>query len=74
MASALAAASNRPVRHEEVPMATVRRGSPDMAAMWDFLRGEGYQVDIAALRRENPHLGWASFSAWADRTFAGGAR
>ncbi|MDT7700603.1 MAG: hypothetical protein QOJ30_2928 [Pseudonocardiales bacterium] len=72
MASALAAASNRPVRHEEVPMAAVRRGSADMAAMWEFLRGDGYQVDIAALRRDHPDIGWTSFASWADRTFAGG--
>lgn len=30
-------------------MAAVRRGSADMAAMWEFRRDDGYQVDIAAL-------------------------
>ncbi|MGH3854077.1 MAG: hypothetical protein ACRDR6_11385 [Pseudonocardiaceae bacterium] len=54
-------------------MAAVRRGGANMAAMWDFLLGAGYQVDIAALRRDHPRLGWTSFSSWADRTFTGGA-
>jgi uncharacterized protein YbjT (DUF2867 family) len=72
MAASLSAALNRPVRHEEVPMAAVRRGSADMAAMWDFLRGSGYQVDIGALRREHPGVGWTRFATWAGQTFTGG--
>jgi uncharacterized protein YbjT (DUF2867 family) len=72
MASTLATMLRKPVHHEETPMDAVRRGSGDMAAMWDFLRGVGYQVDIAALRRDNPGLGWTSFASWAERVFAGG--
>ncbi|HEY4005031.1 MAG TPA: NmrA family NAD(P)-binding protein [Pseudonocardia sp.] len=74
MASTLAEALDRPVHYDEVPMAAVRRGSADMAAMWDFLRGVGYQVDLAALRRDHPGLGWTSFANWAGRAFAGGTR
>jgi hypothetical protein len=48
-------------------MSSVRRGSADMAAMWEFLRGAGYQADIAALRRDYPTVGWTSFASWADR-------
>jgi hypothetical protein len=43
--------------------------SPDMAAMWQFLRGEGYQADIAALRQDYQAVGWTSFTTWAERTF-----
>jgi uncharacterized protein YbjT (DUF2867 family) len=67
MTAALVAALGRPVRYAEVPMPAVRRGSADMAAMWEFLRGAGYQVDIGALRRDYPAVGWTSFTAWADR-------
>jgi uncharacterized protein YbjT (DUF2867 family) len=69
MAGSLTAALRRPVRSQQTPMAVVRRGSADMAAMWDFLNGTGYQVDIAALHREYPEIPWTSFSSWAQHTF-----
>jgi uncharacterized protein YbjT (DUF2867 family) len=72
MAAALASALERPVRHEEVPIAAI--GNPDMLAMWSFLRGEGYQVDISALHRNHPGVGWTSFATWADRAFGEGTR
>jgi hypothetical protein len=40
----------------------------DMAAMWGFLRGRGYQADIGALNRDYPEVAWTSFRAWAQRT------
>jgi hypothetical protein len=43
-----------------------------MTAMWEFLRGKGYQADIAALRHDYPNLGWTSFADWAQRTFRPG--
>jgi len=72
MCQALSDALARPVRYRETPMAAVRRGSPDMAAMWEFLRGRGYQADIDALHRDYPAVGWTSFAAWAQRTFGPG--
>ncbi len=65
MAGALAGALRRPVRFREVPLPA----SPDMAAMWRFLRGPGYQADTTALRRDYPTIGWTSFRTWADRAF-----
>jgi hypothetical protein len=67
MTVALSDALGRHVRYAEVSMSCVRRGSADMAAMWEFLRGAGYQVDITALRRDYPAVGWTSFTGWADR-------
>ena len=67
MSQALSAALGRPVRFDEVPMSTVRQGSPDMAAMWGFLRGRGYQADIGALHRDYPEVAWSSFRVWAQR-------
>ena len=74
MSAALADALGRHVRYAEVPMSSVRRGSADMAAMWEFLRGAGYQADIAALRRDYPTVGWTSFATWADRVLGPAAR
>jgi uncharacterized protein YbjT (DUF2867 family) len=67
MAEALAEALGRPVRHEPVPLATI--GNRDMHAMWRFLNGPGYQVDIPALHAAHPEVGWTSFADWANRTF-----
>jgi uncharacterized protein YbjT (DUF2867 family) len=67
MATALSKALDHPVRHEQVPLDGI--GSPDMRAMWIFLNGPGYQVDIAALHDGHPNLGWTSFAEWADQTF-----
>jgi hypothetical protein len=66
MSQALSAALGRPVHFEEVPMSAVR--GADMAAMWGFLRGRGYQADIGALNRDYPEVAWTSFRAWAQRT------
>ena len=67
MAAALSKALDLPVRHEQVPLEGI--GSPDMRAMWSFLNGPGYQVDIAALHHGHPDLAWTSFAEWADHTF-----
>jgi uncharacterized protein YbjT (DUF2867 family) len=60
-------ALDRPVVYTETPMTDVKRRSSDMAAMWEFLRGPGYQADIAALHRDYPAVGWTSFTEWAHR-------
>lgn len=70
MSAALSSALRRPVEFAETPMSRVRARSADMTAMWDFLRGDGYQVDISGLRRDYPDVGWTSFAEWARRTFA----
>lgn len=72
MTAALSDALGRHVRYAEVRMSSVRRGSTDMAAMWEFLRGAGYQADIPALRHDYPTVSWTSFTDWADRTLGPG--
>ena len=73
MSQAISAALGRPVTFREVPMATVRHGSPDMAAMWEFLQGRGYYADPGALPRDYPSVDRGSFTAWAQETFRDGA-
>jgi uncharacterized protein YbjT (DUF2867 family) len=72
MCDALSAALGREVRFSETPMSAVR--NPDMAAMWEFLRAGGYQVDIDTLRSAYPSVGWTTFTKWAERTFASSGR
>jgi uncharacterized protein YbjT (DUF2867 family) len=72
MCDALAAALGREVRFEETSMSAIR--NPDMAAMWEFLRTRGYQVDIESLRTDYPAVGWTMFANWAERTFASSGR
>ncbi|POX41901.1 NmrA/HSCARG family protein [Streptomyces sp. Ru72] len=69
MAAALGTALGRDVRHARVPLAAV--ADPDMHAMWTFLNGPGYQVDIPALHDAHPGISWTRFTDWARRTFAG---
>lgn len=70
MASALSDALGHPVRHVRTSLEAI--SNPDMHAMWEFLNGPGYQVDIASLHAAHPALGWTSYADWANRTF--GAR
>ena len=65
MASILAAATGRPITHQEVPLAHVRTRSADLAAMFDYFANVGLDVDVAGLRRDYPEVGWHTFADWA---------
>jgi uncharacterized protein YbjT (DUF2867 family) len=67
MAEVLSAVLGRPVRHEQTPLESIR--NPDMHAMWTFLNGPGYQVDLETLHAAHPDIEWQSFSVWAQQTF-----
>ncbi|MEW5354970.1 NmrA/HSCARG family protein [Streptomyces sp. 16-176A] len=68
MAAALGAVLGREVRHEQVPPAAI--GNPDMHAMWAFLNGPGYHVDIPALHAAHPQIHWTRFADWARDAWA----
>ncbi|MFJ5837976.1 NmrA/HSCARG family protein [Streptomyces shenzhenensis] len=68
MAAALGAALGRDVRHERVPLSAI--GNPDMHAMWAFLNGPGYRVDLPALHAAHPEIRWTGFADWAQRTWS----
>jgi uncharacterized protein YbjT (DUF2867 family) len=59
MASALGA---RYVRRD---LASVRDRSPDLAAMYEFLSGPGYGIDVERIRADYPEVPWQSFAEWA---------
>jgi uncharacterized protein YbjT (DUF2867 family) len=67
MAGLLSAVLGRPVRHEQTPLESIRNA--DMHAMWTFLNGQGYRVDLEALHAANPDIAWQSFHVWAQQTF-----
>jgi uncharacterized protein YbjT (DUF2867 family) len=70
MAAVLSGLLGRAVEVGEVPLELVWRSSPDMGAMWTFIAGGGYAVDIPRLHREFPSVHWTSFARWAADTFA----
>jgi uncharacterized protein YbjT (DUF2867 family) len=53
------------VRAVETPLEEMRERNPDLAAMYAFLAGEGYAIDVATLRGRYPEVAWTSFAAWA---------
>jgi uncharacterized protein YbjT (DUF2867 family) len=67
MADMLSAALGRTVRHEQTPLESIR--NPDMHAMWKFLNGPGYRVDLEALHAANPDIRWQSFADWTQHAF-----
>jgi uncharacterized protein YbjT (DUF2867 family) len=72
MAEVFSEVLGRPVRHEQTPLESI--GNPDMHAMWRFLNGPGYRVDVKALHAANPDIAWTSFPDWARRTFESRSR
>jgi uncharacterized protein YbjT (DUF2867 family) len=65
MATAIEDASGRPVRHQQTPIAEVRKMSEDFALMMEWFNDVGYSADIEGLRSDYPQVGWRSFQAWA---------
>ncbi|WP_406110670.1 NmrA/HSCARG family protein [Streptomyces sp. NBC_01003] len=68
MAATLSTTLGRTVRHNEVQLDEI--GNDDMRAMWTFLRGHGYRVDLPALHAAHPDLRWTSFADWAESAFS----
>jgi uncharacterized protein YbjT (DUF2867 family) len=55
------------VRAVQTPPQTVADRSADLAAMYRFLAGPGYGIDVAAVRRRYPEVSFLSFVRWAAR-------
>jgi uncharacterized protein YbjT (DUF2867 family) len=72
MSEVLSAALGRPVRHEQTPLESI--SNPDMHAMWQFLNGPGYRVEVDVLRAQNPDIAWTSFADWVHQTFESATR
>jgi uncharacterized protein YbjT (DUF2867 family) len=68
MAEVLAGAVGRPVNLVTDDPADIE--SEDMRAMFGFLSGGGYTVDIADLHARFPDVGWQSFGDWVGTDLA----
>ena len=64
-AKILSHAIGRPINYQEIPIAAARQQSEDTALMFEWFDRVGYDVDIAALRRDFSEVRWHSFSDWA---------
>lgn len=66
IAAVLGAALGRELRYEEAPLAVAERYSPDLAAMFRYFGTVGMRVDVEALRRDYPMIGWHRLTDWAE--------
>ena len=64
-AAALGQALGEKLEYVALPLAVVREQSEDLALMFEWIGGPGFGVDIAALRRDHPEVGWATLEEWA---------
>lgn len=64
-AKILTEAIGRPIHYQEIPIAAARQQSEDAALMFEWFDRIGYDVDIAALRRQFPEVRWHGFADWA---------
>ncbi|MFJ8621430.1 NmrA/HSCARG family protein [Kitasatospora sp. NPDC093550] len=65
IAAAITAASGRPIRCEEVPLAVVETYSEDLAAMFRYFQEPGLDIDTDALHAAHPDIEWQSLESWA---------
>ncbi|CAL9306981.1 MULTISPECIES: hypothetical protein [Streptomyces] len=60
----------RPIVFEQLPIARVEAFSTDLAAMFRYFTEVGLDIDVNALRRDFPEIGWQRFATWAaERTW-----
>jgi uncharacterized protein YbjT (DUF2867 family) len=67
LAKIVSDASGRTIRYTPIPIAAIRAMSEDFALMYEWFERVGYSVDLAALRREFPAVGWHGFKDWAKK-------
>ncbi|WP_248926991.1 NmrA/HSCARG family protein [Paenibacillus hamazuiensis] len=65
IAASISRALGRSIRYVPIPIETVRGQNEVLARLYEWLNGDGYEVDIPALRKLHPNL--MSFDAWLER-------
>lgn len=65
IAASVARAIGRPVRYVHIPIDAVRRQNEILARIYEWLNGEGYEVDVPALRSLHPGL--MNFKTWLEK-------
>ncbi len=64
-AQVISQASGREIPYAEVPLDALRAQSADLGRMWEWFDETGYSVDIDALVRAYPEVGWHDLRSWA---------
>ena len=65
IAEAIARATGRSVRYVHIPIDAVRRQNEILARIYEWLIGEGCEVDFPAMRSLHPGL--MNFDTWLER-------
>ncbi len=65
MAKVLSRASGSDVGYAEASLDPIRSRSADLARMWEWFDQVGYSLDVDALVRSYPEVGWHDFPTWA---------
>lgn len=66
VASILSRVTSKKFSYVQVPMEAIARTmGEDGVKMYSWFDRVGYGIDVAALRREFPEVGWHDFEAWA---------
>ncbi len=65
MAQALSQANGRDITYVEASLEDLGVQSGDLARMWEWFAQAGYRVNIEALVRSYPEVGWHDFGRWA---------
>ena len=65
MASALSHFSGSGISYAGSSLDPLRSQSADLARMWEWFDQVGYSVDVGALVRSYPEVGWHDFRQWA---------
>ena len=65
IAAAIARATGQTIEYVHIPIDAVRQQNEILARIYEWLNGEGYEVDFSALR--NLHPGLMTFDAWLEK-------
>lgn len=61
----LAEVTRSTIGYAAAPISSVRAQSEDLARMWTWFDRVGYDVDVGALRRSYPEVGWHDLRTWS---------
>ncbi|MBJ9990823.1 NmrA/HSCARG family protein [Paenibacillus sp. S28] len=65
IASAITRATGRPISYVQIPIETIRQHNETLARIYEWLNGDGYEVDFPTLRSLHPGL--MDFDTWLEK-------
>jgi uncharacterized protein YbjT (DUF2867 family) len=65
IAAAITHATSRPINYVQIPLETVRQHNETLAQIYEWLNGDGYEVDFPTLRKLHPGL--MNFDTWLEK-------